>query len=57
MGETYRYSRKLQKMGSSVGITIPKLWFRLMKNYKVKEVTLIIDNKSIIVLPISVKKR
>ena len=51
MGETYKYSRELQKIGNSVGITIPKLWFRLMENYKVKEVILVIDKKSIILLP------
>jgi antitoxin component of MazEF toxin-antitoxin module len=51
MGETYRYNRKLQKIGNSVGITIPKLWFRLLGNYKVKELVLIIDNKSIILMP------
>ena len=51
MDETYRYDKKLQKIGNSVGITIPKLWFRLLGNYKVKELILIIDKKSIILLP------
>ena len=51
MDETYRYNRKLQKIGNSVGITIPKLWFRLMNNFKVKELILIMDKKSIILMP------
>ena len=51
MGETYRYNRKLQKIGNSVGITIPKLWFRLLNNYKVKELVLVIDDKTIILMP------
>ena len=47
----FRFERNIVKIGNSVGITLPKLWFRIMRNFKVKKLDLEIYQDRIVLTP------
>ena len=51
MEKPYRILKKLQRLGNSVGLVIPKVWFEFKENDDIKEVTLDIYSNKIVVIP------
>ena len=56
MEQKYTFYRKLTRNGNSVGVTIPKLWFRMMNNYRVKVLKLELGRKQLVITPTGKRK-
>jgi len=57
MEKPYRYLRRLMKDGNSVVVAIPTIWFDLIKDKKVKDVVVEVDQEKVMILPSSNKKK
>ena len=52
----FRFSRDLVKIGNSVGVTIPKLWFRVMRKFDIETVDLEVYQDRIVITPAKLKR-
>jgi len=51
MEEPYRFLKKLQKIGNSAGVILPKVWFEFRENDKIKYVIVEVYSDKIVLVP------
>jgi len=52
----FRFSRDLVKIGNSIGVTIPKLWFRVMRKFDIETVDLEVYQDRIVITPAKLRR-
>jgi len=55
--EPYRFKKRLQKIGNSVGVIIPSVWFEFRENKKAEEVIVKVYSDKIVLVPIINKRK
>ena len=56
MEKPYRFLKNLQKMGNSMGVLIPKVWFEYAENRFAEQVQVEVYSDKIVLIPIKKKQ-